>query len=786
MKLKKILITLLNLCAVLIFTTACEASDSPDEQSGESAQYAQSAEPIYSPEPARPTEVEDLGVPTFSHEPGFFSEEFYLTLSGAEAGQDIRFTLDGSEPILSSAIFTEPILIYSPEAIMENSPMTQGSRPIPLPRPYYNGMVVRARIFDGEIASTEIDTRSFFVETEVDGRRRGTFNMRVISAALEPTDFVTETGMYQNYNTDIRRMAHVEVFYPDGELLHAQHAEMRVAGNWSRRERLKSVRFNFGRGDGVADNADLIPQTRRGFYNPLEHVSRFRQVNLRTSDLHQTTIREALTDLITAPLRPENQNATPAVLFVNGEFWGIYCFREQRNRTFIAEHNYGISEDSVVMVEFAWNQRNTGDHTNCTAPGCGPNRPDVMPIYPLDDCFEGIFDFDGPFGPWLDENGRLPREHPLSRIDFEEGPDESAAYRSWMRMYNAIVGGRVYCDSCMEAPIMPAQCGDCLYGLDMSNQADFDIAMQFVCFDNLIDHFLIYFHLDNWDWPGNNFILWKTAEIYDDVPTGDGLWRFVTHDFDNAFGDPAGNGMELFTTPGTGFTAGVPDTTPLDRVPYYHDNQPIWAVAIWYSLFQNEHFRNTVAARYATYAGTVFHPLRVNHLIDGLIMERIADIGSNIYRWNMHGGDFVTGVTNWMNSTHHLRVFAAGRAGHALEHIRSYYNRTDRPNLGHDIPILRTTIFWTMDSNQGFFNISGAEIRPELFDRDGAPTFNIDNFHAAYLRGLPIEVTVHPFEGHTFSHFEVTGTIEKRVHDISMIIIPPDQEGIITVTAVFE
>lgn len=772
----KFLIPILTLFVILFITVGCRANELDE---GRLPALVETP----APQPGEPPTLEDLGLPVFSHEAGFFSEEFYLTLSGAEAGQSIRFTLDGSEPTTGSVLYTEPIRIYSPPATMENSPMTQGSRPLPLPRPYYNGMVVRARIFDGDVPSAGIGTRSFFVETEVDGVTRGAFNMRVISAVLEPTDFVTETGMYENYNTDIRRMAHVEVFYPDGELLHAQHAEMRVAGNWSRRERKKSVRFNFGRGDGVVDNMDLIPNTRRGYYAPLEHVSRFRQVNLRTSDLHQTTIREALSDLITAPLRPENQNATPAVLFVNGEFWGIYCFREQRNRTFIAEHNYGISEDSVVMVEFAWNERNTGDHTNCTTPGCGPDRPDVMPIYPLDTCFEGIFEFDGPFGPWLDEQGRLPREHPLSRIDFEEGPDEGAAYRSWMRMYNAIVGGRVYCDSCMVAPIMPAACNDCLYGLDMSNQADFDIAMQFVCFDNLVDHFIIYFHLDNWDWPGNNFIAWKTAVIYDDVPTGDGLWRFVTHDFDNAFGNANNNGMELFTTAGTTNTAGVPVGTPQDRIPYYHDNQPIWAVAIWYSLFQNEHFRNTLAARYATYTGTVFRPVRVNHLIDTLTMERVHDIGSNHYRWNNHGGDLVRSVTNWVRSMTQLKSFSQDRSVQALEHIRLYYNRTDRPNLGLEIPSLRTNIRWNIDTTRGFFDIAGAQIRPDLFDRDGAETFNINSFNAVYLRGLPIEVTVRPFDGYTFSHFEVEGAIEKTTTDNPMIIVPPDTEGIITVTA---
>jgi hypothetical protein len=407
-----------------------------------------------------------------------------------------------------------------------------------------------------------------------------------------------------------------------------------------------------------------------------------------------------------------------------------------------------------------------------------------MPYSPLHDCFNGVYAPDSPFGPWLDDMGRLPREHPMSRVDFEEGRSEAAAYRSWMRMYNAITGGRVYCDGCMETAIMPKDCGVCLYGLEMSNQSDFETAMSYVCFDNLIDYYIIYYHFDNWDWPGNNFITYKIDVINPDIPAADGKWRFITHDFDGAFGNADRNGMNMFTTPGTGRAAGT-GNTPTNQIGLFHDNQPYWAVKIWRCLFENEVFRNTLAARYSTYTGTAFHPARANQLIDVLVAERRNDIGASFFRWNKHGGDLDGSVTNWLNSVNHLRTFTRNRATHALNHIRQYYNRTDRPHLNAGIPSGTCNIRWSADTTQGFLDISGAQIRPDLFAHDGRLAFNINQFEAEYLRGLPITVTAVPLEGYRFSHFEVTGAITQTVGHHTYTFTPAADARSIQVRAVF-
>jgi len=730
-----------------------------------------------------------ISPPAFSHESGFFQDSFYLTLT-ASGGETIRFTLDGSEPTANSAEFTSPIPIVAPIPTGHNSPMTLGVRPGPPPRLYYNGMVVRARVFDEDGTASPVETRSFFVEREVNGNIRGNFNMRVVSISIEPEYFASNSGMYQSYNLDVRQPAYVEIFYPDGSELLSQYAELRVAGNWSRRERKKSLRLNFNRGCGVVESMSLIPDTFQGFHAPAEPVNQFRHVTLRTADLHVTTMREALADRIAEPLRPDIQNAVPAAVFVNGEFWGMYCLREHRSRTFIAARYPGISERSVSMIDFSWNRRNSGNHDNCTYAICRRYQDGPDQLYPLNPCFGGTHAFDGPFGPWLDENGILPRQHPIFRAGVSEG-NPSFVYRSWMRMYNAVIGGRVYCDDCFAAEIMPQSCETCRHGLEMSRQGDFAAAMEFVCFDNLVDYFIAFYHFDNWDWPGNNKIAWLSDTYYPGVHGGDGKWRFILHDFDNAFWYPRRNNMNLFTTPSTGGFAGADGASP-DRFPYYHDNQPIWAVTFWRSLLENETFRNTLAARYSTYVGTVFSTARVSGLVNALAQERQDDIASNFYRWRKHGGGGFTEVMEgWRYGVRHLHYFAHVRGDYGINHMRGYFNRDDRPHLNLGLPANPFNIRWQTDIERGWFNIAGAEIRPDLFTRDGATTFDLGNFNASYIWGLPIEVTAVPTYGYVFSHFEVVGAVDKISTDNPMTLdtselTPLFGPAIVVVTAVFE
>jgi hypothetical protein len=257
------------------------------------------------------------------------------------------------------------------------------------------------------------------------------------------------------------------------------------------------------------------------------------------------------------------------------------------------------------------------------------------------------------------------------------------------------------------------------------------------------------------------------------------------HDFDEAINAPNFDRTHHFTT--TGATH-IPQ-------PAWAGAQPEWAVGIWYNLFQNEEFRNTLAARYSTYTGTVFHPSRTNAIIDNLVDYRYPTITAEFYRWRLDGRQ---GHNAWMwryapwgdSGIQFMRNVLERRADYSIVHLLNYFNRTDRANLNMRLDTSGlTNVRWIADCGMGFFDISGAQIRADLFDRCNMDDFDfsIGDFNANYIRGLPITVTAVPHAGYEFVHFRVTlGNMSQTYYDNPMVLIPPARNNrAITVQAVF-
>ena len=649
-----------------------------------------------------------LDAPVFSHSPGFYSEPFYLNIT-AEQG-DIRFTLDGSIPTLSSELFTDALQVRS----MEESPMsTQGvGRAYEhmggwqsnfVPNLFYNGMIIRAAVFDENGDFSETTTSSFFVEHN----GRGVFNTRVLSLVMEPDHFIHRTqGMYRNWDRELwpaqedvdsedgpRHIVHAEMFDPNGELMFSQHVNAWVFGNWSRRHPKRSFRLNFSQGDGdIINMPDFMPNTRKHFYEPLEFVSNFRHLNARVSDYGSTGIRDSLVHLLSVPLRPTVQNSTYGAVFINGEFWGMYCLRAHRHSHLLSEM-FGISSGNIQLREFT----------------------------------------------------------------------------EW-ELYEPHFAGR-----------------------DFSRHEDYQDLKNYVDMDDFIDYFIIGYHFENWDWISNNFEFWRSTELVPEVHGGDTRWRFVVQDFDNGINHPENDMMKFFTTTES-------DGGSIPMLGWnFGDSQrrPDWAVEMIRNLFNNEEFRNTLVARYSTYTGTVFNPSRANAIIDEMVAERIDTIGFDLYRWRFHGATNPTngisswlgnGSWNWTGTIDCIRYTLENRSKHSIRHILNYFNGDGNSPLSLGLDNELTNIRWMTDSSMGWFDISGAQIRADLFAQDNFNNydFSIGDFNAEYMRGLPITVTARPLDGYEFSRFEVTGAINGVFTENPMTFAPPSgRNNSITVTAIF-
>jgi hypothetical protein len=563
-------------------------------------------------------------------------------------------------------VFDGSIWIHSPDPTIENSPMsatavTRGNEQEDfVPSLYYNGMVIRARAFDGSGRGSETVTQSFFVDRHGVSRFDG---IQVMSVTVEPLYFADPVyGLYRNWtrhgpdDEGVRNIVHVEMFAPGGALMFAQDVQAWVMGQSSRSRPNKSLRFNFNQGGGdITGMPDFIPDTFRNYYDPTTPVENFRHMNVRNGDPYLTGFRDSLVHLISEPLRPTIQNAAYGAVFINGEFWSTYCFRTHRNAYLLGEM-FGLDRDLIVT------NRDWQDRTNA----------------------QEIYDLLQTYG-----------------------------YEGFQR---------------------------------------------YVCLDDLIDYLIINYHFSNGDGIRNNFEFWRVTEEVPGVHGGDGRWRFILQDFDIAIGrifEPMDlshhvNWLALMTTyfaPGQWFNSGNMKINFLN------------------TLFAEEHFRNTFAARYATYAATVFNPDRAGAIFDAIIAERTPTIGSAFYRW------YRTGIEHWHDSIPVVGDFMRYRTDYSIMHIREHYN-SDRPGLGLDLPAGYGEIRWTVDPGEGFFDIAGAQIRADLFERQGQIGFSVGDFTARYIPGLPVDVTLKPFDGFTFTSFTVTGASNYNQNGYTLTVIP--------------
>jgi len=665
----------------------------------------------YAPEP-----------PAFSHAAGFYSEPFELTLDAAP-GTVIRFTTDGSIPSQNSPVFNRAIPIVAPATTAANSPIsvqgigwayeggwTNSFRP----RLVYNGMVIRARAFAPDGTASETVTQSFFVDA---GELT---NIRTLSLTMEPQHFThTRHGMYNNWGPrraygdydprlipwpypsweGTRHVVNVEMFAPGGELIVSQEARAWVMGQFSRRHAKRSLRLNFNQGDGdIRGLYDLIPNTTRNFYDATTPVGNFRHLNARLSEQHRSGVRDAVVHLMSEPLRPTIQNLAYGAVFINGEFWGMYCLRTHR-------HSHLLGELFDVPRNSIWMNDDVQDWAN------------AIFIY------EVVEDFLRARG--ITDN---LRNSPLSNTAINE----------------------------------------------FTNNGGLEAFAERVCLDDFIDYLIIGYHFGNWDWISNNFEYWRSTEIIPDVHGGDGRYRFIIQDFDHSIGSPRNWGADFNV---------LDDFTSPDLQENWR--RPQWVLNLVNIMFATPEFRNTFAARYSTYTGTVFHPAMAEYLLDEMIAERAPTMAMDSYRWRLNNTTSPTDSSGWLNEMEFIRNWLTARTSYSVGHLAEHYNRNDLPSLNQRLPEQLTNITWQTDADQGWFNISGAHIREDLFLRRGTHGFEIGNFSAYYIRTLPIEVTAMPQEGYAFSHFEITGAITSNISTNPMTIIPPASGDRITVTAIF-
>ncbi|MBT5708668.1 CotH kinase family protein [bacterium] len=309
--------------------------------------------------------------PQFAQQPGRQVSGLSFQILPSDPDHTIHYTTDGTPPNETSRIYQAPF-------------------------PIDKTTIVRAITFDQQGNRSTISTGTYFFDTD--------HTLPVISLVTAAENFVIRDGflygfgenMYSNgdftanfpYSSsnawkDREIPASFELFDKDGSTRFQQDVGIKIFGGWgSRGYPQKSLaifaRSQYGRG-----------KIRHPLF-PNHKVKEFESIILRNSgndnqSTHHipprppigdfgptqgngsyfvnstfTLFRDAMMQRLASNLNVDTQAYRPSILYLNGEYWGIYNLREKLNEHYVESH-HGVPSDQVDLIE-GYSQANAGSN----------------------------------------------------------------------------------------------------------------------------------------------------------------------------------------------------------------------------------------------------------------------------------------------------------------------------------------------------------------------------------------------------------------------------------------
>ncbi len=296
---------------------------------------------------------------SFSVVSGFYAASFELSLS-TNTNFDIRYTLDGSDPDGSSALYENPIVIDEKSqlpSVLSNIPTNPPSTPAHFrwyaPQlPVLKTTMVKAALFENGNRMTLITAHEYFI-----GGEMMDINLPVVSIQADSSGFfgyeegiyvpgkdydnnpdIWHPGNYYEKGNEWERNASIG-FYEGGDLIFRQNVEVEIHGDGSRIMPCKSLRLSAKKSLG-----------NKYFDHPFfenREWGRYKRLILRNAgqDFVRTLFADVLMQTLLADTNVETQASRQTVVFINGEYWGIHNLRERYDKYFLENYHQGGLED---------------------------------------------------------------------------------------------------------------------------------------------------------------------------------------------------------------------------------------------------------------------------------------------------------------------------------------------------------------------------------------------------------------------------------------------------------
>lgn len=309
----------------------------------------------------------------FSVPGGFYEDCFPLSLECLYTHHHIRYTTNGNSPTASSSLYAEPLVLNG--ALHSTSDIHTIVNCIP--SVYHptdsvkHCIVIRAAVFDeNDSCVSAVATNSYFIRSlGCDTHGLPALSIAADSLSLfdyetgifipgthyDPADS-THTGNYCERGREWERPVNMEFYETDNSGIN-QSCGLRIHGGASRWYQQKGMRL-YAREDYGKKKFNY-----RFFESTT--VEKFKHLNLhpfRCSNWLQTGGQEHLAQTVAATLDIDALAVRQTVVFINGEYWGIYTLEESPDEHYVEDH-YGFDDEQVNILKY-WGVVQNGDGTD--------------------------------------------------------------------------------------------------------------------------------------------------------------------------------------------------------------------------------------------------------------------------------------------------------------------------------------------------------------------------------------------------------------------------------------
>ena len=317
----------------------------------------------------------DWGEVHFSLEGGRYDDNIVVELSCDVEGAAILYTLDGSEPDITSFVYSKPIAVtdegrpnqyttkkcmLKPSENADNSETEYGVNEV------YKATVIRARILKDAKFSSSIQTNTYFINSD--------YTLPLVSITTEPSGLFDDVeGAYvlgysyytprkygisatenRNTNSFVPRdfAGHVEIHDLDGSVFEDDMI-FSIAGKSSVSKALQKS-FNV-----ILDNKKITGDML-GASSALAY-ERFTLRGTGTGVVKENLYAypSAFVSNLISEESVGGQKSRFCILFIDGEYWGLYSLMEPKGKEYINKHTGTAKKDLTLVMP--WKNISNGE-----------------------------------------------------------------------------------------------------------------------------------------------------------------------------------------------------------------------------------------------------------------------------------------------------------------------------------------------------------------------------------------------------------------------------------------